>query len=290
MYSSFKKQQLITELWRNFINEAPIVPDGFAGYGKPGSPLDPSVGFRQSKKPAAHKQVQKPAGFKRFPKPPFVGKTFNFTQHFNDDFGDELETMMKDTKDNWVIITLRNVKDAEEQIKKQEFRDWLASKGFPEDSKVIVVGTPPIEGDYSRPEWILHDVLGHAAGRQFLVPKGDLKGTGYWLYKNQPVNLVVIEKIHDFLEEKNVPVTKAEQAFDEVYDVFASIILEHISLKEALGLFEYSEEQREEDGEDHLELNEERKELVKEIFKFCDEWVKDIPSNSSVPVLLKLWI
>jgi len=126
-----------------------------------------------------------------------------------------------------------------------------------------------------------------------LVPKGDLKGSGYWLYKNEPVNLVVIEKIHDFLEKNNVPVTKAEQAFDEVYDVFASIILKHISLEQALELFDesnYSKKQREKDGDDHLELNKKRKELVKEIFKFCDEWVKDIPSNSSVPVLLKLWI
>jgi len=291
--------KLLMENWRKFINEAPIVPDkegniGLAGYGKPGSPSGKrSVAYPGSNNPAAHKNVEKPPGFRRLPKPPFVGKTFNFTQHFNPNFKTDLERMMKDTEDNWVIITLRNVENAEEQIKTQEFRDWLESKGYPEDSKVIVVGTAPIEGDYSSPEWILHDILGHAAGRQFLVPKGDLKGTGYWLDKNQPVNLVVIEKIHDFLKEEGADIVNAEQVFDKVYDVFASIILKHISLEQALELFDesnYSEEQREKDGDDHLELNEKRKELVKEIFKFCDEWVKDIPSNSSVPVLLKLWI
>jgi hypothetical protein len=281
------------ENWRRFINEAPIVPRGFAGYEGEGGPLDPSVGFRQSKKPAAHKQVQKPPGFRPLPKPPFVGKTFNFTQHFNPNFKTDLERMMKDTKDNWVIITLRNVKDAEEQIKTKEFRDWLASKGYPENSKVIVVGTAPFKGDFSRPEWILHDILGHAAGKSFLDQGGYFNGSVYWLSANYLVNQVVIKKIHAFLQQKNADVANAGELFDKFYDVFASIILEHIWLEEALELFDesnYSEEQIEIDGDDHLKLIEKRKKLVKEIFKFCDEWVNDIPSNSGVPVLLKLWI
>jgi hypothetical protein len=249
--------KLLLENWRKFINETPLA--GMAD-APPDKEFDDSEYFVPSPS-VGHQQI----------KTPF--------------FVDDVKKIMSKTKDNWVIITLDNIRNAGRRIASKAFKDWLASKGFPADSKVVVVGSSPYPGDDEAPSWFLHDILGHAAGSDFLRHEGYPGGAGEWIRLNEPV----VNWIHLVLKVKNAPASKTDQQFDKIYDIFASIILGDISFKEASSVLELSDKQRKEASEEALEINRKQKELIKKMFDFSDQWVKNIPSDISRPVLLDLW-
>jgi len=253
--------KLLMENWRRFINETPLVGMGDA---PPDNEFDDSEYFAGTPS-VGHAQI----------KTPF--------------FVDDVKRIMSKTKDNWVVITLDNVRNAERRIRSKAFKEWLASKGYPADSKVIVVGSSPYPGDEESASWIVHDILGHAAGQDFLRLEGYPEGSGEWILEDHDVKEPVVKWIHLALKAKKAPASEAGEEFDKIYDIFASIILGDISFEEANKIFEFSDKQRRTTNEEDLEINKKQKELVKKMFDFCDEWVNDIPSNSSVPVLLKLW-
>jgi len=246
--------KLLMENWRRFVNETPLDDyDSFIS-SNPRKYQTPSVGHRREEDPK---------------------------------FIEKVEDLMAKTPDNWVIVTIDDTVYSEEVIASEEFKEWLASKKYSPDSKVLVVGSSPLDNDYNDPEWILHDILGHGCGQAFLDnEKTDSHTFGFsdpkkWISEMRGARFT-ISVIHNFLKEENAPVSKAKDMFDKTYDVFASIILGDISYKEAIGLFDKPPYSNDEEASEAVQL-------VKRMFAFADDWVDKIPPISTRETLLTLW-
>ena len=71
--------------------------------------------------------------------------------------------LMRDTEDDWVIITLSDFRYAEDVIKTDAFKAWLKERSYPPGTRVLVVAGTPVRGDFRTPVWqIAHDTFGHA--------------------------------------------------------------------------------------------------------------------------------
>ena len=81
-------------------------------------------------------------------------------------FQEHAKVLMKDTTNNWSIITLWDVRDASKIIESIAFEEWFLKQKIPATSRVIVVAGEPFEYDYTTPEWtIVHDIIGHSIAR-----------------------------------------------------------------------------------------------------------------------------
>jgi hypothetical protein len=228
------------ESWRGYINEGPpLAPDGYAEYGE--DPRMPSVGYGLAKKT-----------------PSFV---------------EDISQLMSKTKDSWVIITVANLEKIKEEVQTEKFKSWLASRKYPKNSKVIVVGSESYENDLTSPDWILHDIIGHSAGLAFLKQRGYNYGAS-WLKEDRSRERSVVA-VHNYLKRIGAPITGSTEPIDDLYDLFASIILGDITFDEIDDLIE-----------DNLIEN---VESIKEIFDFCVEWVNSIPSDNTKATVIEPW-
>ena len=65
--------------------------------------------------------------------------------------------------DNWDIIPVENVDNLAAFVRSSEFKQEIASRGYDEGTKILVIGSQPSEGDFTEPEWVVrHDIVGHA--------------------------------------------------------------------------------------------------------------------------------
>jgi hypothetical protein len=71
--------------------------------------------------------------------------------------------LMRDTRDDWVIITLTDFRRVKQFVETDEFKVWLREKDYPPGTRVLVVAGTPVKGDFRTPAWqIAHDTFGHA--------------------------------------------------------------------------------------------------------------------------------
>ena len=65
--------------------------------------------------------------------------------------------------DNWDIIPVENVDNLAAFVRSSEFEQEIASRGYDEGTKILVIGSQPSEGDFTEAEWVVrHDIIGHA--------------------------------------------------------------------------------------------------------------------------------
>ncbi len=190
------------------------------------------------------------------------------------EFVESVKTLFDKTEDNWVIVVLDDTHKIKDVVNENYFKKWLASKNYPKDSKILVVGSAPYGGDFTSSEWIVHDIIGHTVGRLFLNEKSKFyEGAQGWLTNTQGADRMLMI-VHNYLVKNNRPVTKANILFDMIYDVFASIILKDLTR---------------EDIERMPNLNDEQKIILNEIFDFCERWIASIPSDNTQVTVLDLW-
>ena len=76
--------------------------------------------------------------------------------------------LMKNTKDNWVLIT-GNTNTNNFSKSSEDYEKWIEGKNYPPGTLVIFVDSPPMEGDSNTPIWqIVHDVFGHSIQNLFV--------------------------------------------------------------------------------------------------------------------------
>ena len=139
--------------------------------------------------------------------------------------------IMEESPGNWVFIVPDNIKEIEEKVKSEAFREWLESKGYPEGYRILIVGSSPMGGDYSSPEWVVHDLVGHSVGNKFteLQKAYDIK-PNRWIARSD--SLEMIDRIWGLLPDnlKNVN----ESGFDRVMDIAAGIVFGKITKEQAM--------------------------------------------------------
>ena len=142
-----------------------------------------------------------------------------------------MKWMLEDLPGNWVIIVPDNYNDIEMKIRSEEFRLWLESRGYGEGHIILVVGSPPMEGDFSDPKWIVHDLIGHGAERK--LSKVQIAygiGSFSWSYRKDIRE--VWGKIWNLLPDY---LKIATDDIDRILDVNVGIILGELKLEDALG-------------------------------------------------------
>lgn len=231
--------KLLFENWKRFLKEGPL--DDFAEYSDNPIPKAPSVGYGLGTEP-------------------FIKRA---------------KEIMSKTGDNWVIITVGDASGLQDKIDGYIFRSWLKKKNYPKGTKIIVAGSTSYEGDYKDPEWILHDIIGHSVGDEYVASIGERSISG-WLNPYTLLNYKEAEQlrksvVNSLLQLLPQDMFKAEELFDRVYDIFGAIVMGHITLDQALPLMNTEEE----------------KELTKDIFNFVDNWVNSFPTDK--PQILLSW-
>lgn len=143
--------------------------------------------------------------------------------------------LMEESPGNWVFIIPDNIKGIEDKVRSEGFRVWLESKGYPEGYRILIVGSSPMGGDYSSPEWVVHDLVGHTIGNKFteLQKAYDIK-PNKWI--SRPDSLELIDRIWGLLPDnlKNVN----ESGFDRVNDIAAGIAFGKITREQAFQVLE----------------------------------------------------
>ncbi len=134
----------------------------------------------------------------------------------------DIKEIFSKTADDWVFIAVNSAELEPEDIENTAFREWVASKGYPENAKIVVIGSSPYPGDFSSTVWIAHDIIGHAAGRAFLESLGYPRGAGKWIEDNPEVSRMIL-KVHGHLgRKKGARIKLSDMQFDMIYDIFAS--------------------------------------------------------------------
>ena len=184
-----------------------------------------------------------------------------------------IKEIFSNTPDNWIVIVVDDVSNISENVKKDYFKEWLASKNYPMDSKILVIGSSQFDGDYDSADWIAHDIIGHTVGRNFMKEEGLSQGAGQWISEDgKDFRKNLIENIMKYLRS-SAPVSRTEDLFDMLYDILASIVLGHLDKETALDIAEGEEEEA----------------LVNSMFRSCQEWVDSIPSDSSKVTVIEPW-
>jgi hypothetical protein len=132
--------------------------------------------------------------------------------------------LMKSTKDNWVIVTLSDTRSNKYGRKGQDIRDWVETirPNYPEGTIFAVSVSAAYEGDHAEPKWqVLHDLFGHTLA--------DI-GTS-----DSRINARVNEIVHEALpKELQISFDRT----DSLPDIFAAILLNRLTRKQALAIVE----------------------------------------------------
>jgi hypothetical protein len=192
----------------------------------------------------------------------------------NPEFVEEIKRIFSKTPDNWVVIVVDDVLNLYEDIEMPYFKKWLSSRDYPKDSKILVVGSSEFPGDYRSAGWTAHDIIGHTTGKVFLSKEGYSGGGGQWIAeRGKEFRANLVSNLMAYLIRNDASVSGAEDSFDKIYDILASIVLGDLDKETALDIAEGEEEEA----------------LVNSMFQACEEWVKSIPSDSSRLNVIQPW-
>ncbi len=85
----------------------------------------------------------------------------------------QAQLLWKDTERNWILITPIHFnsfgdpktgwdKNEHRKLQRDRVAEFIKSKNFSKPSKILVVASTPISGDFETPEWTTgHDIIGH---------------------------------------------------------------------------------------------------------------------------------
>lgn len=142
---------------------------------------------------------------------------------------DLAKQIMEKTKDSWVFISFDNISDIEGKILSPDFEAWLREKGYPPETKILVVGTSPYNDDFTSPNWILHDIVGHSSSILFVNSLKFSGGVG--VLAKMPGIKETFQALWSILPSG---MKNASEPFDQICDIMACIIFEDLSLEGAI--------------------------------------------------------
>lgn len=185
-------------------------------------------------------------------------------------FMNDMKTLFANTPDKWVIIVFDDLRDLEKRLNSPLFKEWFDSKGYPENSKILVVGSEKMSGDNESAKWVIHDIIGHCIFN-FI---GTAEYSASWFEEpGKEFRFNIVQNIMSYLVENDAPVSRSYDHIDGINDIYASIVLGDLKKETALDLAESKEELY----------------LVESMFDLCDKWVKSIPSDSSKFTIVRPW-
>lgn len=132
--------QLRRMIVETLLDEAPLVGDGVYRYDDGNSAPEPDN-----------------------PWEPVYGRpSIAYAQSSSPEWINDARLLMKNTVDNWAIVTLARTDDNEGIVTSDKFKKWLESQRIPKGTKIIVIGNAPYDGDFSAAAWAIgHDIFGH---------------------------------------------------------------------------------------------------------------------------------
>lgn len=182
----------LLENWNKFINEGPLEDVGsYSGeLSNTSSPLLKQLrkDLKLKKSSVGHTEIKKP------------------------EFVQSIKTIMYNTPDKWIFITLKHIgviNQYEDEIEKQKFEEWLKTKNYPNDAKILVIKDTPLKNDFNTPDWFIHDVIGHVAAKFFPTRNNMSKNLIYSLHA-------------EVIPKQNSLATGDE---DKLQDIMAAIIV-----------------------------------------------------------------
>jgi hypothetical protein len=141
--------------------------------------------------------------------------------------------IMEKSPGNWVFIIPDNTTNIEAKVKSKEFEEWLESKGYEEGYYILVVGSSPLSGDFDDPNWIVHDLIGHPTA----VILDDVR-MAYGLGKQWKDTSDIQKALQRIWELLPPPLQNSSDPSDKIYDICAGIVLNEITLEDALETIE----------------------------------------------------
>lgn len=170
--------------------------------------------------------------------------------------------IMEESPGHWVFIVPDDTSNIEEKVKSEEFRRWLEEKGYGEDYSILVVGSNPLVGDFKDPQWIVHDLVGHAISISLsnVLKAYDIYPMGWSMRKDIGKMADEVSKIiPDHLQIASV-------SSDKLMDINIAIAFGLLDLEDALAVI------RNIDGFDTKDL--ERN--MKVMFINAEKWLREL--------------
>jgi hypothetical protein len=187
------------------------------------------------------------------------------------------KNIMSKTKDKWVFIAFDSIENIESKVKSDDFADWLRSKEYPADSKILIVGSYPFENDFTSPNWILHDIIGHSASNKFSERlRGNKAIWGGGSIYEQPGIKDLIDALWDIIPSDMQ--NASTDTLDKTCDIIASIIFEDLSKEAAMRIIpslpvDKDEEWKMTKGGMTYEW------IVEQFFLTAEEWIHSLDGN-----------
>lgn len=185
--------------------------------------------------------------------------------------------IMEKTKDNWVFLTVDNVRSVEREVKSEEFADWLKEKKYPSNYRILIIKSEPIKGDFETTGWILHDIIGHSIDNHFASLMHFRGGIGK--LSNLKGVKELLEAIWNSLPSTMQNSANPEDATDKISDILASIIFEDLTKEGAIAIAESLEKDTESAWESTRE-GYTADVIINGLFEAVDIWLRDLDDSA----------
>lgn len=139
------------------------------------------------------------------------------------------KNLMSASKDGWVIIAPNQTSGLHSLVGSEEFKSWLAEKGYPENYKILLIGSKKeFTQDFESADWFLHDVIGHAIDKLFAERHRSSRGRIYNEIYGPHYNNAIEEMLR--LAHSRLPggMRISEEFEDIMPDIFAAILFDLI--------------------------------------------------------------
>ena len=240
--SRFSESRLRNIIRRELLREGPF--DDFI------SPSDPPVTPSYKKQP----------DYKQYPSIAHPLTRSKEQKYEGEKYIDVVKDLMRNTKDNWVIITPNDVRDRA-RLGTDEFNEWLRSEKLRRPDRIFAfAASMPLPGDENAPQWaVVHDLLGHTLDEFWQRHGGRRREKAI----SEPA---IISQLHSVLP------TKYRMSYDPgdmTSDVLAGILLGALKYDHAREVV--AKKFQDEHSADEIT---EALELVDHMFRDVDAWLK----------------
>ena len=247
----------------NLISESKTV----RGLMKTAVPLDDIVNvdsheFRKSRVPAELRP-----SLLRLPEHPSIGYG---TTEGNIQLAKKI---MEKTKDHWIFLLFNRIQSIEQDVRSDEFADWLSKKNYPEDYKILIVADTPLVDDSEEVEWILHDIIGHSASVVFENITGNTGGS-IDTFSNIRGIKKILKAIWNSLPPsmQNSKGVESLDITDKINDIVASIIFKDLTKDMAIVA---TKDLDEDTGTEYKKI-----EIINKLFDSADIWLESLEKSA----------
>jgi hypothetical protein len=184
--------------------------------------------------------------------------------------------IMEKTKDHWVFLSFDRTQAIGQEVRSDEFADWLKKKNYPEDYKILIIADKPLKGDFVSVGWILHDIIGHSASNIFnkmIKAKLSINESADDFCNIEGVK-EILEAIWDRLPPamQNSKGTGFSETADKISDIVASIIFEDLTKDVAIMA---TKDLAEDAGRDYKKT-----EIINKLFESADIWLESLEKSA----------